>query len=160
MSVIDKPIKQVSPFFKEFKEFATRGNVIDLAVGVIIGAAFGKVVDSLVTNVIMPPLGALVGGINFSHRFIALSETHFATLEEANKAHVPVLTYGVFLDNVISFALVAFSVFILVRVINRLYPKPVAPVVKKDCPFCISSIPILATRCPQCTSQLTPAKPV
>jgi large conductance mechanosensitive channel len=161
MKAIDQPIKQIkqiSPFFKEFKEFATRGNVIDLAVGVIIGAAFGKVVDALVTNVVMPPLGALTGGIDFSHRFFALSRTHYDTLDAAKEAHVPVMTYGVFLDTVISFILVAFAVFIMIRVINKLYPKPAAAPVKKDCPFCISSIPIQATRCPNCTSQLEPAK--
>lgn len=158
MKVIEQPIKQVSPFFKEFKEFATRGNVMDLAVGVIIGAAFGKVVDALVTNVIMPPLGALTGGIDFSHRFLALSQTSYPTIEAAKAAHVPVITYGVFLDNVISFLLVAFAVFVLIRIINKLYPRPAAAPVKKDCPFCISSIPIQATRCPNCTSQLEPAK--
>jgi large conductance mechanosensitive channel len=158
MKIIEQPIKNVSPFFKEFKEFATRGNVIDLAVGVIIGAAFGKVVDALVTNVIMPPLGALTGGIDFSKRYLALSATHYATIEDAKAAHVPVITYGVFLDAIISFILVAFAVFIMIRVINKLYPKPVAPPAKKDCPFCISSIPIQATRCPNCTSQLEPAK--
>jgi large conductance mechanosensitive channel len=158
MNVIEQPIKQVSPFFKEFKEFATRGNVIDLAVGVIIGAAFGKVVDALVTNVIMPPLGALTGGIDFSHRFLALSATSYPTVELARAAHVPVITYGVFLDTVISFLLVAFAVFVMIRLINRLYPKPAAAPVKKDCPFCISSIPVQATRCPNCTSQLEVAK--
>ena len=158
MNVIEQPIKQVSPFFKEFKEFATRGNVMDLAVGVIIGAAFGKVVDALVTNVIMPPLGALTGGIDFSHRFLALSAASYPTIEAAKSAHVPVITYGVFLDTVISFLLVAFAVFVMIRVINRLYPKPAAAPVKKDCPFCISSIPLQATRCPNCTSQLETVK--
>ena len=158
MNIIEQPVKKVSPFFKEFREFATRGNVIDLAVGVIIGAAFGKVVDGLVTNVIMPPLSALTGQINLSDRFLALSATHYAKIEDAKLAQVPVITYGVFLDTVISFILVAFSVFIMIRVINKLYPKPVAPTVTKDCPFCCSSIPIQATRCPHCTSQLTPAK--
>jgi large conductance mechanosensitive channel len=158
MKIIEQPIKNVSPFFKEFKEFATRGNVIDLAVGVIIGAAFGKVVDALVTNVIMPPLSALTGEINLSDRFLALSATHYAKIEDAKLAHVPVITYGVFLDTVISFLLVAFAVFIMIRVINKLYPKPVAAPAKKDCPFCISSIPIQATRCPNCTSQLEPVK--
>jgi large conductance mechanosensitive channel len=158
MNVIEQPIKQVSPFFKEFKEFATRGNVMDLAVGVIIGAAFGKVVDALVTNVIMPPLGALTGGIDFSHRFLALSATSYPTVELARTAHVPVITYGVFLDTVISFLLVAFAVFVMIRLINRLYPKPAPAPVKKDCPFCISSIPVQATRCPNCTSQLDTVK--
>lgn len=158
MKVIEQPIKHVSPFFKEFKEFATRGNVIDLAVGVIIGAAFGKVVSSLVTNVVMPPLAALTGQINFADRFVALSEKHYDTIETAKAAHVPVITYGVLLDDALNFLLVAFSVFVMIRVINKLYPKPADPPAKKDCPYCISSIPILATRCPNCTSQLETAK--
>ena len=158
MKAIEQPIRQVSPFFKEFKEFATRGNVIDLAVGVIIGAAFGKVVDALVTNVIMPPLSILTGRINLSDRFVALSENHFDKIEEAKAAHVPVITYGAFLDTIISFVLVAFAIFVLIRIINKLYPKPVEAPAKKDCPYCISSIPIQASRCPNCTSQLEPAR--
>jgi large conductance mechanosensitive channel len=151
---IEQPVKTMTPIFKEFKEFAARGNVVDLAVGVIIGAAFGKVVDALVTNILMPPLGAVSGGVDLSKRFISFSATQYATIEEAKKANVPVITYGVFLDALISFMLVAFAVFLLVRVINKLHPKPVDPPAKKDCPFCLSSIPIKATRCPNCTSQL------
>jgi large conductance mechanosensitive channel len=158
MKIMEQPIKNVSPFFKEFKEFATRGNVIDLAVGVIIGAAFGKVVDALVTNVIMPPLSALTGQIDLSSRFLALSARHFDKIEDAKLAHVPVITYGVFLDTVISFILVAFAVFVMIRLINKLYPKPAAAPVAKNCPYCVSSIPIQATRCPNCTSQLDPVK--
>ncbi|MGD1085832.1 MAG: large conductance mechanosensitive channel protein MscL [Verrucomicrobiota bacterium] len=158
MSKLEAPIKQTSSFFKEFKEFAARGNVIDLAVGVIIGAAFGKVVDAVVTNILMPPLGALSGGIDLSKRFITFSTTQYATIEEAKKANAPVITYGVFLDTLISFVLVAFAVFLMVRVINKLHPKPAEAPAKKDCPFCFSSIPIQATRCPNCTSQLEGVK--
>lgn len=158
MNKLEAPIKQTTSFLKEFKEFAARGNVIDLAVGVIIGAAFGKVVDALVTNILMPPLGALSGGIDLSKRFITFSATQYATIEEAKKANVPVITYGVFLDTLISFVLVAFAVFLMVRVINKLHPKPAEAPAKKDCLFCFSSIPIQATRCPNCTSQLEPPK--
>jgi len=158
MSKLEAPIKQTSSFLKEFKEFAARGNVIDLAVGVIIGAAFGKVVDALVTNILMPPLGALSGGIDLSKRFITFSTTQYATIEEAKKANAPVITYGAFLDTLISFVLVAFAVFLMVRVINKLHPKPAAAPARKDCPFCVSSIPIQATRCPNCTSQLDAVK--
>jgi large conductance mechanosensitive channel len=157
---LEAPIKQTTSFFKEFKEFAARGNVIDLAVGVIIGAAFGNVTTALVTNVLMPPLGALTGGIDLSKRFIALSTKHFDDKAAAQAANVPVITYGDFLDKVISFVLIAFAVFLMVRVINKLYPKPPEPPAapKKDCPFCLSSIPLAATRCPCCTSQLAAAK--
>jgi large conductance mechanosensitive channel len=160
MKIPEAPIKQTSSFLKEFKEFAARGNVVDLAVGVIIGAAFGNVTTSLVTNVLMPPLGALTGGIDLSNRFIALSATHFDTILDAKAKNVPVITYGDFLDKVISFVLVALAVFLIVKLINKLHPKPPeAPALpKKDCPFCFSSIPLAASRCPCCTSQLAAAK--
>jgi large conductance mechanosensitive channel len=160
MTTLEAPIKQTSSFLKEFKDFAARGNVVDLAVGVIIGAAFGKVVDALVTNILMPPLGALSGGVDLSKRFITFSTAQYATIEEAKKANVPIITYGVFVDALISFVLVAFAVFVLVRAINKLHPQPAeAPApAKKDCPYCLSSIPLQATRCPNCTSQLAGAK--
>jgi large conductance mechanosensitive channel len=153
---IGKPIKKVNPLLKEFRDFAMRGNVVDLAVGVIVGAAFSKIVDSLVTNVIMPPLSLLTGGIDLSHRVLILSSTVYPTVEDAKKAHVPILYYGVFLDAVLTFLLVSFTIFLLVRTINKLHRRPEAPVEapKKDCPFCCSSIPAPATRCPQCTSTL------
>jgi large conductance mechanosensitive channel len=159
MSAIE-PVKKTASILKEFKDFAARGNVVDLAVGVIIGAAFGKVVDALVTNILMPPLGAITGGVDLSKRFVTLSASQFATIEEAKKANAPLITYGVFLDALISFVLVAFAIFLLVRVINKLHPKPApppAPPAKKDCPFCLSTIPIKATRCPCCTSALQAA---
>ncbi|MDQ6632124.1 MAG: large-conductance mechanosensitive channel protein MscL [Verrucomicrobiota bacterium] len=144
---------------KEFRIFAMRGNVIDLAVGVIIGAAFGKIVDSLVKDIIMPPLGLLIGKVDFANLYWNLSEKNYANLEAATKAGAPVIRYGVFLNNILSFVIVAFAVFLLVRLINRLHPKPepTAPVTPttKECPFCFSTISLRATRCPQCTSPLT-----
>ena len=151
-----KPIKQMNPLLKEFRDFAMRGNVIDLAVGVIIGAAFGKIVDALVTNVVMPPLSILTGDIDLSDRVIVLSRQTYPSVAAARAAHAPMITYGVFLNAVISFLIVSFTIFICIRTINKLSrkadPPPAPP--KKDCPFCFSSIPLQATRCPQCTSAL------
>jgi len=157
---IGKPIKNVNPLLKEFRDFAMRGNVIDLAVGVIIGAAFGKIIDSLVTNVVMPPLSILTGDIDLSDRVIILSRQSYPDLAAAKAAHVPMITYGVFLNAVISFLIVSFTIFICVRTINKLHKKPEPPPVPptKDCPFCCSTIPLAATRCPQCTSALPGAK--
>jgi large conductance mechanosensitive channel len=140
---------------KEFKEFAARGNVIDLAVGVIIGAAFGKIVASLVTDVVMPPIGMALGKIDFSNLFVALNGGHYATLAEAKAAAAPTINFGVFLNTVLEFLIVAFVVFLLVRQINKLKQPAPAPATR-DCPFCVSPIPIKATRCPQCTSELKP----
>lgn len=144
---------------KEFKEFAVRGNVIDLAVGVIIGGAFGKIVSSLVDDVLMPPLGLLVGKVDFSNRFINLSDQPYASLAQAKEAGAPTINYGVFLNNVIAFLLVTFAVFLLVKQINRIRrgdEKP-AEATTKECPYCLSAIPIKATRCPHCTSDLKTA---
>jgi large conductance mechanosensitive channel len=142
---------------KEFKTFAMRGNVLDLAVGVIIGAAFGKIVTSFVNDVLMPPIGLLVGKVDFSSLFLDLSGQHHATMAEAKAAGAATLNYGVFINNIIDFLLVAFAVFLLVRQVNRFNREPeAAPAAPttKDCPFCLSSIPLKATRCPNCTSQL------
>ena len=143
--------------FKEFKEFAMRGNVLDLAVGVIIGAAFGKIVTSFVNDVLMPPIGLLVGKVDFSNLFIDLSGLHHASIAEAKAAGAATLNYGLFINNIIDFLLVAFAVFLLVRQVNRFNQKPVAlaEVNTKECPFCLSTIPLKASRCPQCTSQVT-----
>jgi large conductance mechanosensitive channel len=143
--------------FREFREFAMRGNVVDLAVGIIIGAAFGKIVTSLVNDIVMPPIGLLLGRVDFSSLFINLSGQPYASLAEAKAAGAPTINYGVFLNTVIDFVIVAFAIFLLVRFINRLSRQlettPAAPTTR-ECPFCLSSIPLRATRCPQCTSTL------
>ena len=138
--------------FKEFKEFAMRGSVLDLAVGVIIGAAFGKVVTSLVEDVIMPPIGRLLGHVDFSNLFINLSEKHFESLADAKHAGAATLNYGSFLNTIINFLIVAFAVFLLVRSVNKWLPKPAAPVTTKDCPQCAMPIPVAAKKCGHCTS--------
>ncbi|MBM3134649.1 MAG: large conductance mechanosensitive channel protein MscL [Chloroflexi bacterium] len=143
--------------WKEFKEFISRGNVLDLAVGVIIGLAFGKIVTSLVNDIIMPPIGLLLGKVDFSNLFINLSGKPYATLAAAKEAGAATINYGVFLNTIIEFLIVALVIFLLVRYVNKLIrkpePAPVAPTTK-DCPYCFSAIPIKATRCPNCTSQL------
>ena len=144
---------------KEFKEFAMRGSVLDMAIGIILGAAFGKVVTALVTEILMPPIGMLLGHVDFSSFFINLSGTHYATMAEAKKAGAAVIGYGMFVNTIFEFVIVAFAVFLVVRQINRLRkpaPAPAAPELK-ECPFCVSSIPAKATRCPQCTSELQAA---
>lgn len=139
---------------KEFKEFAMRGNMLDLAVGVIIGAAFGGVVSSLVSDVLMPPLGRLLGRVDFSNLFINLSEKHFDSLPAAKAAGAPTLNYGNFLNTIINFIIVAFTVFLLVRAVNKWFPKPAAPVTTKECPQCAMPIPVQAKKCGHCTSAL------
>jgi large conductance mechanosensitive channel len=149
---------------KEFREFAARGNVIDLAVGVIIGAAFGKIVTSAVNDIIMPPVGLLLGRIDFADLFVPLDGGTYQSLEAAKAAAAPVLAYGQFLNTIIEFSIVAAAVFLMVRQINRLKtPTPTPPTDDaRDCPFCFSRISSKASRCPQCTSDLraapTPAR--
>ena len=145
---------------REFREFAMRGNVVDLAVGIIIGAAFGKIITSLVNDIVMPPIGLLLGRVDFSSLFVNLSGQPYASLAEARAAGAPTINYGVFLNTVIDFLIVAFAIFLLVRSINRLSrPRERAPEAPntKECPFCFSAIPLRATRCPQCTSALQAA---
>jgi large conductance mechanosensitive channel len=142
---------------KEFKDFALRGNVIDMAVGIIVGAAFNGVVKSLVDNVIMPPIGLLVGHVNFSNLFLNLSLAHYPTLAAAKKAGAPTLDYGIFINTLINFLIVAFAVFLLVREINRLHHQAAPPPTTKDCPYCATPIPIAAVRCPHCTSEVKAA---
>lgn len=137
---------------KEFKEFAMRGSVLDLAVGVIIGAAFGKVVSSLVDDVIMPPIGRLLGHVDFSNLFINLSDKSYASLAAAKAAGAPTLNYGNFLNTIINFLIVAFAVFLLVRAVNKWMPKPAAPVATRHCPQCAMPIPDAARKCGHCTS--------
>lgn len=142
---------------KEFKEFAMRGNVLDMAVGIIIGAAFGKIVTSFVEDVMMPPLGRLIGHVDFSNLFIDLKEgQHFDSLVAAKAAGAPTLNYGVFFNSIINFLIVAFAVFLLVRMVNRWTAKPAAPAAPstKDCPQCAMSIPIQAKKCGHCATQL------
>jgi len=140
---------------KEFKAFVMRGNVMDLAVGVIIGAAFGKIVGSLVNDVLMPVIGLLLGGFDFSNLFVTLGQGTFATVADAKKAGVATLNYGVFLNTVIEFLIVAFAIFVVVKHVNRLQrPAPAAPPTTKDCPFCATAIPVAAKKCPNCTTTL------
>jgi len=143
---------------KEFKEFAMRGNVLDMAVGIIIGAAFGQIVTSFVQDVLMPPVGRLLGHVDFSNLFVNLSGTHYPTIAAAKAAGAATLNYGLFLNTIINFLIVAFAVFLLVHQVNRLAPKPApAPAATRDCPYCLSTIPLKATRCAHCTSELLPA---
>ena len=145
---------------KEFKEFALRGNMLDMAVGIILGAAFGNIVSSLVNDILMPPVGLLLGRVDFSNLFLSLSGHPYATLAEARAAGAPTLNYGVFVNVVMHFLIVAFAVFLLVRQINRLRRRmeaPAAAPVTRDCPFCLSPIPLKALRCAHCTSELKAA---
>ena len=143
---------------QEFKKFALQGNVLDMAIGIIIGAAFGKIVSSLVSDVLMPPIGLLVGKIDFSTLFINLSGQAYATLSEAKAAGAPTINYGLFLNNVIDFLIVAFVIFLMVKQINRLKRKeaPAPAPTARDCPRCLSAVPLRATRCAFCTSDLQP----
>jgi len=143
---------------KEFKEFAMRGNVIDMAVGIIIGAAFGKIVASFVKDIIMPPIGLLMGGVDFSGLYLNLSGKTFASLADAQKAGAATINYGVFINTVVDFVIVAFAIFIVIKQINRVKkePPPADPTTKK-CPHCISEIPIEATKCAHCTADIPAA---
>lgn len=147
--------------FKDFKEFAMRGNVVDMAIGIIIGAAFGTIVTSLVSDIIMPPIGLLLGNVDFTNLFAVLKDGTaagpYASLADAQAAGAVTINYGVFINTVVSFLIVAFSVFVLVRGLNRMKRNeeaaPPEPTVK-ECPYCLSTVPIKATRCPHCTSEL------
>jgi large conductance mechanosensitive channel len=147
--------------FKEFKEFAMRGNVVDMAVGIVIGAAFGTIINSFVADIIMPPIGLILGNVDFSSMFIVLKEGKVAgpyeTIVAAKAAGAVTLNYGAFINTIISFLIIAFSVFLVIRNVNRLKRKEEAPPAvptTKECPYCIAVIPIKAVRCPQCTSEL------
>ena len=139
--------------FKEFKNFIMRGNVLDLAVAVIIGAAFGKIVTSLVNDILMPPLGLALKNVDFSNLYVDLSGGHHPTLAAAKAAGDATINYGLFLNNVIDFLIVAFVIFLIIQQANRLKKAPAAPTTK-ECPFCHTTIPLAATRCPNCTSNL------
>ena len=154
------PVSYTDVMWKEFKEFAIKGSALDLAIGVIIGAAFTGIVNSLVKDIIMPPIGLVTGGLDFTNKFIVLKAakdgtTSFPSLDAAIKAGATTWNYGNFITLLINFIIVAFSIFMLVRAINKMKrPKPGSPPVAKDCPVCTMSIPIDAKRCPQCTSEL------
>ncbi len=141
---------------KEFKEFAMRGNVVDLAIGVIIGTAFGKIITSLVNDILMPPIGLLLGNVDFSNLFINLSGGKYATLAQAHEAGSVTINIGVFLNAIIDFLIVALVIFLLIRQLNKLEKKDEKPaeVTTKTCPYCLTEIPVKATRCPACTSDL------
>jgi len=147
---------------KEFKEFAMRGNVIDMAVGIVIGAAFGTIVKSLVSDIIMPPIGLLLGNVDFANLFAVLKQGEtlagpYASLADAQAAGAVTINYGVFINTIISFIVIAFAIFMVIRNMNKLKKKEEAPPAiptTKDCPYCLTSIPIKATRCPHCTSKL------
>jgi len=136
---------------KEFRNFAARGNVVDLAVGVIIGAAFGKIVTSLVSDIVMPPIGLVLGHVDFSNLFVNLSGAHYDSLAAAKAAGAPTINYGVFINNIIDFTIVAFVIFLMVRQVNRFV---VRETTTKDCPCCCSSIPLKAVKCPHCTADI------
>ena len=142
--------------WKEFRDFAVRGNAVDLAIGIVIGAAFGRVVSSLVNDILMPPLGLLLGKVDFSSLFINLSGKAYGSVAEAKAAGAATINYGIFINSIIDFIIVAFAIFIVVKQMNRLTAKPAPAAVPttKECPYCVTTIPIKATRCPACTSEL------
>ena len=142
---------------KEFKDFAMRGNVLDMAVGIVIGAAFGKIITSFVSDILMPPIGFILGKADFSNLFIDLTGAGHASLAAAKAAGAATLNYGTFLNTVIDFLIVAFAIFLLIRQVNRFSRQPEAAPTTKDCPHCLSSIPLKATRCAHCTSELRAA---
>ncbi|HET6845705.1 MAG TPA: large conductance mechanosensitive channel protein MscL [Anaerolineales bacterium] len=140
---------------KEFREFIMRGNVMDLAVGVIIGGAFGKIVSSLVSDVIMPPIGLLLNGVDFANLFVSLNGQSYATFADAQAAGAPTLNYGNFISAIIDFLIVGLVIFLIIRAVNRMRkPAPAAAATTKECPHCFTTISLKATRCPNCTSQL------
>lgn len=139
---------------KEFREFIARGNVLDLAVAVIIGAAFGKIVTALVEGILMPPIGLLLGKVDFANLFIDLSGTHPTSLDAAKKAGVPVITYGAFLNDLLAFLIIALVVFLIVKHVNRFKKVEAAALTTKDCPHCLTAIPLAATRCSCCCADL------
>jgi len=144
--------------FKEFKAFAMRGNVLDMAVGIIIGAAFGRIITSFVNDILMPPLGRVIGKVDFSSLFLNISGTSYPTLAAAKAAGAATVNYGVFLNTVLDFLIVAFVIFLLVRQVNRWSkPAPAAAPATRECPYCLTPIPLRATRCPACTSEVRPA---
>ena len=144
--------------WKEFKEFVMRGNVMDMAVGIILGAAFGKIVTSFVGDVLMPPIGLALGRVDFSNLFISLSSQHFDTIAAAKAAGAATINYGLFLNTIIDFLIVAAAIFIVVKRVNKLKkPAPVVAPTTRDCPYCLSAVPLKAIRCAHCTSEIKAA---
>lgn len=141
--------------YQEFKEFIMRGNVVDLAVAVVIGAAFGKIVTSFVEDVLMPPIGLALGGVDFSNLFINLSGNAYPSIAAAKAAGAATLNYGIFINNIINFLIIAFAIFLVIKAINRMQgPAPAAAPTTKDCPYCLSAVPLKATKCAHCTAEL------
>jgi len=143
--------------FKEFRDFAMRGSLLDLAIGFILGTAFGKIVTSFVNDIVMPPIGRVLGSVNFSGLYINLSGTDYPSLAAAKEAGAPTINYGLFLNTIIDFVIVAFVLFLVIRQVNRMRPQPAAAPAIKECPYCVSTIPVKALRCPNCTSELRAA---
>jgi large conductance mechanosensitive channel len=141
--------------FKEFREFAVKGNVLDMAIGIIIGGAFGKIVTSLVNDVVMPPIGLILGRVDFNDLFVSLDRKTYASLALAKAAGAPTINYGMFINNILDFAIVAFVMFLIVRQYNRV--RPPADPTTKECPYCLSQIAVKASRCPHCTSEMAAA---
>jgi large conductance mechanosensitive channel len=149
------PSKQEAAVIQDFKAFLMRGNVVDLAVALVLGAAFGTIVNSLVNDILMPPIGLALRGVDFTNLFVALRGQSYPTLAAAKAAGAPTVNYGIFINTIISFVIVAFAMFVIVRQTARLRPAPPPPAVAtRDCPFCLSAIPLRATRCAHCTSAL------
>lgn len=153
-SYIRKQKEMSEDMLKEFKKFAMQGNVLDLAIGIVIGAAFGKIVSSFVNDILMPPIGLLLGKVDFSNLFINLSDIHYPSLAAAKEAGAPIIAYGLFLNNIIDFLIIAFVIFLIVRQVNRMKQEAEAEVTTKNCSYCFSEISLKATRCPHCTSEL------
>jgi large conductance mechanosensitive channel len=141
---------------QEFKEFAMRGNVVDMAVGVVIGAAFGKIVTSFVNDILMPPIGLALGRVDFTNLFVSLTGQSYPSVAAAKAAGAPTLNYGIFIQTLIDFVIVAFAIFLVVKAVNRVMPKEeaAAPALTRECPLCTMSIPVKARRCPHCTSEV------
>ena len=144
---------------REFRAFVMRGNVVDLAVGIVLGAAFGAIVTSFVSDILMPPVGLALGRVDFSNLFISLTGQPFPTVAAAKAAGAPTINYGIFLNTILNFVIVAFAVFLVVQQVNRLHAKPETPSPStKECPYCASMVPLRAIRCPHCTSELAAAR--
>ncbi|HLY24381.1 MAG TPA: large conductance mechanosensitive channel protein MscL [bacterium] len=142
---------------KEFREFAMRGSLLDLAIGIVIGTAFGRIISSLVSDIIMPPIGLALGGLDFANLFVTLKGGPFPSVAAAKAAGAPTINYGVFINTIVDFVIVAFVMFLVIRQVNRMRRQPEVAPTTKSCPYCVSTIPLKAVRCPHCTSDLKAA---